>query len=177
MYHFFFIHSSVHELSGCFPVSAIVNSQAAAPSAFFPSALSTSQVVSQYISCTSYPVFPGGPKLAQPPSSPSLTPPLHYGGFLGVLWLQSCPTLCDPMDSSLPGSSVHGDSPGKNTGVGCCALLQGILPTQGLNPCLLCLPHWQAGGSFTTGALGITFQTTLASGVGFCWDPSLHHTS
>ena len=31
---------------------------------------------------------------------------------------QSCPTLCDPMDCSPPGSSVHGDSPGKNTGVG-----------------------------------------------------------
>ena len=28
-------------------------------------------------------------------------------------------TLCDPMDCSLPSSSVHGDSPGKNTGVGC----------------------------------------------------------
>ena len=41
---------------------------------------------------------------------------------------QSCPTLCDPMDCSLPGSSVHGDSPGKNTGVGCHALLQGIFP-------------------------------------------------
>ena len=37
---------------------------------------------------------------------------------------QSCLTLCDPMDCSLPGSSVHGDSPGKNTGVGCHALLQ-----------------------------------------------------
>ena len=32
---------------------------------------------------------------------------------------QSYPTLSDPMDCSLPGSSVHGDSPGKNTGVGC----------------------------------------------------------
>ena len=31
----------------------------------------------------------------------------------------SCPTLCDPMDSSLPSSSVHGHSPGKNIGVGC----------------------------------------------------------
>ena len=31
--------------------------------------------------------------------------------------LQSCLTLCDPMDCSLPGSSVHGDSAGKNTGV------------------------------------------------------------
>ena len=50
---------------------------------------------------------------------------------------QLCPTLCDPMDCRLPGSSVHGDSPGKNTGVGCHALLQGIFPTQGLNPGLL----------------------------------------
>ena len=38
--------------------------------------------------------------------------------------LQSCPTLCDPIDCSLPGSCVHGDSPGKNTGVGCHFLLQ-----------------------------------------------------
>ena len=44
--------------------------------------------------------------------------------------LQSCPTLCDPMDRSPPGSSVYGDSPGKNTGVGCHALLQGTFPTQ-----------------------------------------------
>ena len=36
------------------------------------------------------------------------------------------------------GSSVHGDSPSKNTRVGCPALLQGIFPTQGLNPVL---PH------------------------------------
>ena len=35
-------------------------------------------------------------------------------------------TLCDPMDYSLPSSSVHRDSPGKNTGVGCHALLQDI---------------------------------------------------
>ena len=36
-----------------------------------------------------------------------------------------------PMDLSPPGSSVHGDSPGKNTGVGCHSLLQGIFLTQG----------------------------------------------
>ena len=36
--------------------------------------------------------------------------------------------------SVLPGHSVHGDSPGENTVVGCHALLQGILPTQELNP-------------------------------------------
>ena len=45
------------------------------------------------------------------------------------------------MDCSLTGSSVHGDSPGKNTGVSCHALLQEIFPTQGLNLCLLCLLH------------------------------------
>ena len=47
---------------------------------------------------------------------------------------QSCLTLCDPMDCSSPVSSVHGDSPGKNTGVGCHALLQGIFPIQRSNP-------------------------------------------
>ena len=47
---------------------------------------------------------------------------------------QSCLTLCDPMDCSSPDSSVYGDSPDKNTRVGCHALLQGIFPTQGLNP-------------------------------------------
>ena len=35
------------------------------------------------------------------------------------------------------------DSPGKKTGVGCHALLQGIILTQGSNLCLLCLLHWQ----------------------------------
>ena len=41
---------------------------------------------------------------------------------------ESCQTLCNPMDWSPPGSSFHGDSPGKNTGVGCHVLLQGIEP-------------------------------------------------
>ena len=50
---------------------------------------------------------------------------------------QSCPTLCDHTHCSPPGSSVHGDFPGKNTGVGCHALLQEIFPTQGSNPGLL----------------------------------------
>ena len=59
--------------------------------------------------------------------------------------LQSGPTLCDPMDCSWPSSSVLGDSPDKNTWVGCHALLQGIFPTQGSNSYLLCLLHWQAG--------------------------------
>ena len=55
--------------------------------------------------------------------------------------LQSDPTLCNPMDCSLPGFSVHGNSPGKNTRVGFQLLLQGIFPTQGSNLGLL---HWQA---------------------------------
>ena len=37
------------------------------------------------------------------------------------------------------------DSPGKNTGVGCHALLQGIFPTQELKLSLFCLLHWQMG--------------------------------
>ena len=45
--------------------------------------------------------------------------------------------MSDPMVCSPPGSSVHGDSPDKNTGVGCHVLLQGIFPTQGLNSDLL----------------------------------------
>ena len=56
---------------------------------------------------------------------------------------QSCPMLCGPRDWSPPGSTVHGISPSKNTGVGCHFLLQGIFPTQRLNPHLLCLLHWQ----------------------------------
>ena len=65
---------------------------------------------------------------------------------------QSCPALCDRMDCSLPGFSVHGDSLGKNIGVGCHVLLQGIFPTQGSNPgiphcrwILYCLSHWGCG--------------------------------
>ena len=67
---------------------------------------------------------------------------LCHGTFLGpTCWaklLQSCPILHNSMDCSPPGSSVHEDSPGKNTGVGCRFLLQGIFPTQGLDPSL---PH------------------------------------
>ena len=51
---------------------------------------------------------------------------------------QSCPTLCDPMDCNPPGSSVHGHSPGRNTGAGCHSLFQGIFPSQVSNPGL---PH------------------------------------
>ena len=59
------------------------------------------------------------------------------GNILLCLLAQSCLTLCDPKECSPPGSSIHGDSPGKNTGVGCHALFQGIFPTQGWNSGLL----------------------------------------
>ena len=50
------------------------------------------------------------------------------------LFAQSCPTLCDPMDCSLPGFSVHGDSPGKDTGVGLPCPPPGDLPNPGIEP-------------------------------------------
>ena len=48
-----------------------------------------------------------------------------------MLVAQSCPTLCDPMDCSPPGSSVQEIFQARITGVGCHFLLQGIFPTQG----------------------------------------------
>ena len=55
---------------------------------------------------------------------------------------QSCLTLCNRVDCSLPGPW---NFLGKNFGLGCHFLLQGIFQTQGLNLHLLCLLHWQAG--------------------------------
>ena len=57
----------------------------------------------------------------------------------------------DPMDCSPPGSSIHGIFPGKNTGVGCHFLLQGIFPT-GIEPVSLA-SHALAGRLLTTGPL------------------------
>ena len=59
-------------------------------------------------------------------------------GRMLCLVAQSCPTLWDPIECSLPGTSVHSASTGNNTGVGHHALLQGIFPTQGS---ILGLPH------------------------------------
>ena len=71
---------------------------------------------------------------------------LHSGLQLIVLCcVQLYLTLWDTMDYSPPGSSVYGIFPGKNTGMGCHALPQGIFLTQESNLCLLCLLHWQAG--------------------------------
>ena len=65
---------------------------------------------------------------------------IHTHTQMLCLVTQLCLTLCDLVDCSCHATVGHvdGDSPGKNTGVGCHALLQGILPTQGSNPDL---PH------------------------------------
>ena len=68
--------------------------------------------------------------------------------------VQSSLTVCDPINRSPPRLLCLWDSPGKNTGVGCHFLLQGIFPTQGSNPSLLSLLHcrcilyhWAIGAS------------------------------
>ena len=65
--------------------------------------------------------------------------PLNITVYIGCMHLvaQLCLPLCDPIDCSPSGFSALGDSPGKNSGVGYHALLQGIFPTQGSNPSLL----------------------------------------
>ena len=83
--------------------------------------------------------------LSQPGSQREIPVPNEATSLCSVA--PSGPTLCNPMDCSPPGSSVHGDSPGKKTGVGCHALLQGIFLTQGSNPSLLRLLHWRADSS------------------------------
>ena len=80
---------------------------------------------------------------------------------------QSCPTLCDSVDCSPPGSSVHGILQVR----GCHALFEGIFPVQGLNPPLLCLLHRQAGslplmplGKPQLMFMGVTKRQTLSEG-------------
>ena len=92
-------------------------------------------------------------------------------GPIPVLCLvaQSCPTLCNPMDCRQPGSSVRGDSPSRNTGEGCHALLQGIFPIQGSNPglshCRHILYHLSHQGSPSLLLPYIKNQLTLPQGV------------
>ena len=59
--------------------------------------------------------------------------------------LQSCPTLCDPLGCSLPGSSVQGVLQARILEQVAMPSLQGIFPTQGWNLHLLRLLHWQEG--------------------------------
>ena len=75
-----------------------------------------------------------------------------------VLSVQLRPTLCNPTNCSPPGSTVHGDSPGKNTGVGCHALLHGSSQPRDRAQ----VSH-MAGGFFTTWA---TRRSSRLTGVG-----------
>ena len=82
---------------------------------------------------------------------------------------QLCPTLFDLMDCSLTGSSVHGKFSGKNTGMDCYFLLQGIFLTQGSNPSLLHLRHcrwifyhcatWETLRKYSAAAAAKSFQS------------------
>ena len=65
--------------------------------------------------------------------------------FVYAQLLQSCPTLCNPMDYKPARLPWSWDSPGKSIRVGCHAILQGIFLTQRWNPSLLGLPNWQLG--------------------------------
>ena len=62
--------------------------------------------------------------------------------------LQFCPTLCNSMDCSLPGSSLHEILQART--LEWYGPLQGIFPTQGWNLHVLGLPQWQAGFSTTS---------------------------
>ena len=70
--------------------------------------------------------------------------PTFYGiQLILFIWKSVSRSVMSDSLWPLPGSSVHGDSPGKNTGVGCHSLLQEIFPTQGSNPGFWSLLHWQ----------------------------------
>ena len=84
--------------------------------------------------------FPIGPSL-QPWANTLLLPVSMKMTPLKVLVPQLCPTLCDTIDCSPPGSSVHGILQARILEWESQSLLQGIFPTQRLN---LVLPHWQA---------------------------------
>ena len=59
--------------------------------------------------------------------------------------LQSCPSLCDPVDCSLLGSYIHGILQAKTLEWVCHAVLQGIFQMQESNPHLFSFLHWQVG--------------------------------
>ena len=85
---------------------------------------------------------PSSPPPAQ--RSPSLAQSDEQKCSHRVVGAQLCPTLGDPMDCSSPGTSVHRILQTRILKLGCHFLLQGIFPTQVLNPSLLSLLHWQA---------------------------------
>ena len=84
---------------------------------------------------------------------------------------QSCLTLCNPMDSSPPGSSVHGILRARTLEWFSHALLQEIFPTQGSNPglphCRQILYHLSHQGSPRYSFFLYNFNN-------FCWTPNIH---
>ena len=66
---------------------------------------------------------------------------MTLGVCISAKSIQSCPVLCDTMDYSLPGSSVHGIFQARNIGMGFHFLLWVIFLNQGSKMSLL---HWQA---------------------------------
>ena len=84
--------------------------------------------------CLSVPAFISLPASLEAVTGINLTRPL----YVRCLVAQSCPALCDPVDCSPPGSSVHGILQARTLEWGSLSLLQRIFPTQGLNPGL---PH------------------------------------
>ena len=96
-----------------------------------------------------------------------MTPVLRYYSKPKLCCALSRLTLCNPLNCSPPGSSIHGDSPGKYTGVGCHFLLQEIFPTQGSNSvlprCRWILDRLSHQGSANQGAnLSATEKITRA---------------
>ena len=85
--------------------------------------------------------------------------------FYTVLWLvtQSCLTLCDPMDCSPPGYSVHGDSPSKNTGVDYISYSKGSSQCRNQTQ-IFCI----ADGFFTVWATGQRYLKSNASSKQYC---------
>ena len=78
------------------------------------------------------------------PSRESLRESILSSAGIIIICVQSCLTLWDPVDYSLPGSFVRGIFPGKHIGVGCHFLVQGIFLSRGSNLRFVCLLHWQA---------------------------------
>ena len=110
------------------------------------------------------------PTLSSPTPSVMLLTPfiLHYCIYQCTILcmpaksLQSCLTLCNPVNCSPPGSSVHGDFPGKNTGVGRHAVLQRCVSMNGFSePRLLHLSiHRKAPNSWAC-VFPLTNNSTL----------------
>ena len=102
-------------------------------------------------------LFPSGGQSIRVSASPSVLPmniqdwfPLGWTGWISSQHVLSRSTLCNPMDCSLRPHRLYParllcpwTCPGKNTGVDCHFLLQGIFLTQGSNLCLLHPLHWQ----------------------------------